>query len=73
MRSILSERNIVVALFAMVLVTFSLAHEDSKKMERSMLDGGASVSFRLKPSEAAVIHGQEQLAAIILLPRTFPR
>lgn len=33
MKSILSERNIVVVLFVMVLVTFSLAHEDSKKME----------------------------------------
>lgn len=34
MRSILSERNIVVVLFVMVLVTFSLAHEDTKKMEQ---------------------------------------
>lgn len=31
MKAILSERNIVVVLFAMVLVTFSLAQEDSKK------------------------------------------
>ena len=34
MRSILSERNLVVVLFVMVLVTFSLAHEDTKKMEQ---------------------------------------
>ena len=33
-RSILSERNIVVVLFGMVLITFSLAHEDTKKMEQ---------------------------------------
>lgn len=34
MKSILSERNIVVVLFIMVLITFSLAHEDTKKMEQ---------------------------------------
>ncbi|MGQ0740335.1 MAG: hypothetical protein ACT4OJ_14885 [Bacteroidota bacterium] len=31
MKLILSERNIVVILFIMVLITFSLAQEDSKK------------------------------------------
>jgi hypothetical protein len=34
MKPILSEKNLVVVLFIMVLVTFSLAQEDSKKMER---------------------------------------
>ena len=34
MKAILSERNLVVVLFVMVLVTFSLAQEDSKKMEK---------------------------------------
>ena len=34
MRPILSERNIVVILFVMVLITFSLAQEDSRKMEK---------------------------------------
>ncbi len=34
MRSILSERNIVAVLFVMVFVTFSLAHEDTKKYEQ---------------------------------------
>ena len=34
MKKILSERNIVVILFVMVLVTFSLSQEDSKKMEK---------------------------------------
>lgn len=34
MRSILSEKNLVVVLFIMVLVIFSLAQEDSKKMEK---------------------------------------
>ncbi len=34
MKAILSERNVVVLLFVMVLITFSLAQEDSKKMEK---------------------------------------
>jgi len=34
MRLILSERNLVGVLFVLVLITFALAHEDSKKMER---------------------------------------
>jgi hypothetical protein len=34
MKRILSERNIVVVLFVMVLITFSLAQEDTRKMER---------------------------------------
>lgn len=34
MRSLLSERNLVVVLFVAVLITFALAQEDSKKMER---------------------------------------
>ena len=31
MKAYLSERNIVLALFVLVLISFSLAHEDSKK------------------------------------------
>ena len=34
MRRILSEKNIVIILFVMVLITFSLAQEDSRKMEK---------------------------------------
>ena len=34
MKAILSERNVVIVLFVMVLITFSLAQEDSKKMEK---------------------------------------
>ena len=34
MKLILSEKNIVVILFVMVLITFSLAQEDSRKMEK---------------------------------------
>jgi hypothetical protein len=43
MRRILSERNIVIVLFVMVLITFSLAQEDSKKMERLNL-GATSIT-----------------------------
>jgi hypothetical protein len=34
MKAILSERSLVVVLFVMVLITFSLAQEDSKKVEK---------------------------------------
>lgn len=34
MKPYLSERNLVVLLFVLVLVSFSLAYEDSKKAER---------------------------------------
>ena len=33
MRAVLSEKNLVIVLFIMVLVAFSFAHEDSKKMD----------------------------------------
>ncbi len=32
MKAILSEKNIVIALFVAVLITFSLAQEDTRKM-----------------------------------------
>lgn len=44
MRTFLSERNIVVVLFVMVLITFSLAQEDSKKMERRQAGISASAT-----------------------------
>jgi hypothetical protein len=46
MRTILSEKNIVVLLFVMVLITFALAQEDSKKIER-MYNGGTSLTAHL--------------------------
>lgn len=42
MKSILSERNIVVVLFVLVLVTFSLAQEDSKKKLTKIYTGVAA-------------------------------
>ncbi len=43
MKSILSEKNLVVVLFVMVLITFSLAQEDSKKMEK-LYSGGTTAT-----------------------------
>ncbi|MEO7394233.1 MAG: hypothetical protein ABIU11_04775 [Chitinophagaceae bacterium] len=43
MKQILSEKNIVVILFVMVLITFSLAQEDSKKMEK-MYSGATNIT-----------------------------
>jgi hypothetical protein len=34
MKRVLSERNLAVVLFILVLITFALAQEDTKKMER---------------------------------------
>ena len=47
MRSILSEKNIVVILFIMVLITFSFAQEDSRKMEKMYSGINASTASRL--------------------------
>ena len=46
MKQILSENNIVVVLFVLVLITFSLAQEDSKKMEK-MYSGANTVAATL--------------------------
>lgn len=43
MRKILSEKNIVVLLFVLVLVSFALAQEDSRKIEK-LYNGGAGVT-----------------------------
>ena len=42
MKPILSERNIVVVLFVLVLITFSLAQEDSKKKLTRIYSGVAT-------------------------------
>lgn len=57
MRRILSERNIVVLLFVMVCITFSLAHEDSKKMEQIYLGNtpSAAASLLLKSVEQSTV------------------
>jgi ABC-type metal ion transport system substrate-binding protein len=47
MKTILSEKNIVVILFVMVLVTFSLAQEDTKKMEKLHIGTTAGTASKL--------------------------
>jgi hypothetical protein len=47
MKAILSERNMVVVLFVMVLITFSLAQEDSKKLEKVYTGASTTASIML--------------------------
>ena len=44
MKAFFTERNIVIVLFVTVLITFSLAQEDSKKMEK-LYTGNATPSL----------------------------
>jgi len=44
MRSILSERNLVIVMFIAVIVTFAFAHENSKKIEQVYIGTVSSVS-----------------------------
>ncbi len=44
MRRFLSEKNLVVVLFVMVLITFSLAQEDSKKMEQMYIGANSATA-----------------------------
>lgn len=67
MRSILSEKNIVAVLFVMVLITFSLAQEDSRKMEKMYSGINASTASRLlvqqpvlKIQDAPAAHSSSQ-------------
>jgi hypothetical protein len=47
MRSIFTEKNIVVILFVMVFITFSFAQEDSKKMEKMYSGINATAASKL--------------------------
>ena len=47
MRAALSERKIVVILFVLVFITFSLAHEDSKKLEQLYGNGTSSTTMSI--------------------------
>ncbi|MES1223858.1 MAG: hypothetical protein ABUT20_50650 [Bacteroidota bacterium] len=51
MKAILSERNLVLVLFVMVFVVFSLAHEDSKKMEKGHLGTKSTIINNLTSIE----------------------
>ena len=67
MRSILSERNFVIVLFVLVLITFSLAQEDSKKMEQ-MYSGKETSPTR----QAIVQQPGKELKNTPALKITFP-
>ena len=43
MKGLLTERNIVVVLFVMVLITFSFAQNETKKMEQLYNGGHSSI------------------------------
>lgn len=58
MRRILSEKNIVVILFVLVLITFSLAQEDSKKIEKLYTGAGTITATGLTtPSPVSQVSG----------------
>jgi len=59
MKAILSERNIVVVLFIMVLVTFSFAQEDSRKIEK-MYSGVQAQNARMLVQQNPVILSADQ-------------
>lgn len=63
MRTILSEKNIVVILFVMVLITFSLAQEDSRKMEKMYTGVNAGTASRLLVQQP-VLKTQDTPAAL---------
>jgi len=62
MRIILSEKNIVVVLFVLVLITFSLAQEDSRKMEK-MYSGINSTTVSRLLVQQPVLKTQDATAA----------
>lgn len=55
MKSHLSEKNIVIILFVMVLITFSLAQEDSRKMGKDYSAVPGNVSKQTVVAEKTTI------------------
>lgn len=64
MKRILSERNLVVVLFVMVLVIFSLAQEDTKKIEKMYQDANSPVTSSLDPVQNDGTTKQETTTSI---------
>ena len=52
MKLLLTERNIAVVLFVMVLITFSLAQNETKKMEQLYNGGHSSIKIPASKLEA---------------------
>src|SRR5258705_169503 len=62
MRAFLSEKNLVVILFVMVLITFSLAQEDSKKMEQFYLGASSATVSHLLAADRPLLKSPETRA-----------
>jgi hypothetical protein len=56
MKGLLTERNIVVVLFILVLITFSLAQSETKKMEQLYNGGQTAIKFLQthQPEQASI-------------------
>ena len=61
-KGILSEKNLVVVLFAMVLITFSLAQEDTKNLEK----------LYLKPNKVSAESSPEKISSPIAEQENYP-
>jgi hypothetical protein len=67
-RQILSERNLVVVLFVMVLVIFSLAQEDTRKIEKMYPVSNSSVVSSVDPAENPEAAGLKTTAVKHIIP-----
>ena len=71
MRAVLSEKNLVIVLFILVLVAFSFAHEDSKKMELMFAGAKQSLNSSTPPltqNKIKAIDPTKKMLPIIDLP-----
>ena len=59
-RSILSERNLVIILFVMVVVIFSFAQADTNKIEKMYFNAGVPVSVSPGPSQTTKDYTQTE-------------
>jgi hypothetical protein len=55
MKRILSEKDLVVVLFVLVLITFAMAQEDTKKMERAYPGVHSSASAAMVSSQPSAV------------------
>lgn len=54
MRRYLSDRNLVIALFILVLITFSFAHEDSKQLQQFSTEQSLSADNNIPVSSKKI-------------------
>lgn len=70
MKALFSEKNIVVVLFVMVLVTFALAQEDTKKMERLYQGAGNTAVAEVTSAVATKTLAEQSKSVATILPQT---